>query len=581
MNGKQKFKKYFEPFFIIPSGYIETSISAFLKAFYYIFTLEIVRRIFKFLEAWDKESFYHILPWYIYGSIFYLIMIFSIYKLWWKNVMFWWSPKLYEMYLKKYIQADWNVVEKIGTGRFINALDKWVHSWLDTLFLLVDKFIYTFIVFIYTFFFIANISIWGAWATVLCLIIASFIATKANIWMAEKRMLRRKEQKEAIHQATIALMSKNELLQSGGEKDIIKKIYTHFNKAKIYHDPVALGFLMINEFPTFLFLLVRIGLYLYIGNLIFAWNGTWSDFSMFVVIISLMERNIVSFLDLMRDILRDFSSVELLWETFENLPPIKWYDVWYTFKPSKDDIQIKNISYAYNKTDVFEDFSLDIEFWKKTAFVWASGGGKTTLLKLIAGYIYPQKWEIEVLWNNLRETALKSYYEHIWYLTQEPWVFDASIRENLESVLQKIETEWEDIREEKIIKALKLSKCDFVFELEKGIDTEIGERGVRLSWWQKQRLAIAKIFLKDPEIILLDEPTSALDSFSEEAISEALETLFKGRTVIIVAHRLQTVKKADDIIVFENGKVLERGKHQELVQKKWLYAKMLKLQSGF
>ncbi|NUJ97866.1 ABC transporter ATP-binding protein [Candidatus Gracilibacteria bacterium] len=579
MNGKEKFKKYFEPFFIIPSGYIETSISAFLKAFYYIFTLEIVRRIFKFLENGDKESFYHILPWYIYGSIFYLIMIFAIYKLGWRNVIFGGSPKLYEKYLKNYIQADGNIVEKIGTGRFINALDKGVHSWLDTLFLLVDKFIYTFIVFIYTFFFIANISIGGAWATVLCLIIASFIATKANIWMAEKRMLRRKEQKEAIHQATIALMSKNELLQSGGEKDIIKKIYTHFNKAKIYHDPVALGFLMINEFPTFLFLLVRIGLYLYIGNLIFAGNGTWSDFSMFVVIISLMERNIVSFLDLMRDILRDFSSVELLWETFENLPPIKGYDVGYTFKPSKDDIRIKNISYAYNKTNIFEDFSLRIEFGKKTAFVGASGGGKTTLLKLIAGYIYPQNGEIEVLGNNLEETALKSYYEHIGYLTQEPGVFDATIRENLESVMKDKEDEIE--KEKQILEALRLAKCDFVFELEKGIETEIGERGIRLSGGQKQRLAIAKIFLKNPSIILLDEPTSALDSFSEESITEALEELFKGRTVIIVAHRLQTVKKADDIIVFEGGKVIERGKHKELVQKKGVYARMLELQSGF
>jgi ATP-binding cassette, subfamily B, putative efflux pump len=100
-------------------------------------------------------------------------------------------------------------------------------------------------------------------------------------------------------------------------------------------------------------------------------------------------------------------------------------------------------------------------------------------------------------------------------------------------------------------RALKLAHCDFVFDLEHGLDTEIGERGVRLSGGQKQRLAIAKIFLKDPEIILLDEPTSALDSFSEEAITEALDTLFKNRTVIIVAHRLQTVRKADDIIVIE------------------------------
>jgi hypothetical protein len=113
-------------------------------------------------------------------------------------------------------------------------------------------------------------TLWGAFASILSLLIATIIATRANIWMSEKRMLRRKEQKEATHQATITFMSKNELLQSGGEKDIIKKIYAHFERARRHHAPVAIGFLMINEFPTFLFLLVRIGIYMYLGNLIFS-----------------------------------------------------------------------------------------------------------------------------------------------------------------------------------------------------------------------------------------------------------------------------------------------------------------------
>jgi ATP-binding cassette, subfamily B, bacterial AbcA/BmrA len=158
--------------------------------------------------------------------------------------------------------------------------------------------------------------------------------------------------------------------------------------------------------------------------------------------------------------------------------------------------------------------------------------------------------------NRLDETALKSYYPHIGYLTQDPGVFDATIRENLVSAVSIMLKDLDNHSdkknlEQKLTEALKLAQCDFVFEMEKGLDTEIGERGVRLSGGQKQRLAIAKIFLKNPEIILLDEPTSALDSFSEEKITEALNTLFEGRTVIIIAHRLQTVKKADDIIVIE------------------------------
>lgn len=317
--------------------------------------------------------------------------------------------------------------------------------------------------------------------------------------------------------------------------------------------------------------------------------------------------------DTFRKFTREFDYIEQLWSTFDSLTPIKWYDSGKVFASKKQDIQIDGISYGYDEKNVFEKFSLTIAHGKKTAFVWASGGGKTTLMKLIAGYLHPKSWSISVMGNNLGETALKTYYPHIGYLTQDPSVFDATIRENLMSAISVMSTEssvpvtttrhlarkvWKTEQdfslrsaslemtetqelEQKLHEALRLAHCDFVFDLEKWLDTEIGERGVRLSWWQKQRLAIAKIFLKDPEIILLDEPTSALDSFSEEQITKALDELFVGRTVIIVAHRLQTVKKSDDIIVIEWWEVVERGDHDELVAKWGIYYKMLELQSGF
>jgi ABC-type multidrug transport system fused ATPase/permease subunit len=128
---------------------------------------------------------------------------------------------------------------------------------------------------------------------------------------------------------------------------------------------------------------------------------------------------------------------------------------------------------------------------------------------------------------------------------------------------------------------IRLAKCEFIYEFEHGLETEIGERGVKLSGGQKQRLAIAKIMLKNPEIILLDEPTSALDSINEESITEALHNLFQGRTVIVVAHRLQTVKQSDIIFYIEDGKILEQGSHDTLVLQKGKYKKMLDLQSGF
>jgi ABC-type multidrug transport system fused ATPase/permease subunit len=147
---------------------------------------------------------------------------------------------------------------------------------------------------------------------------------------------------------------------------------------------------------------------------------------------------------------------------------------------------------------------------------------------------------------------------------------------NMDSCLRR-----NDKLDHRIQEAIRLSKCEFIYDFPDWLETEIGERGIRLSGGQRQRLAIAKIFLKDPKIIILDEPTSALDSFSEEAITQAMNELFKWRTVIIIAHRLQTVKHADDIILLDKWAIMERWTHDELVAQWGQYAKMLELQSGF
>jgi len=195
-------------------------------------------------------------------------------------------------------------------------------------------------------------------------------------------------------------------------------------------------------------------------------------------------------------------------------------------------------------------------------------------MKLLAGYMRPTSGTLLIDGQNITDIRLDSYYPHIGYLTQEPSVFDGTIEENLlYSVRGKI-------TKKKIDEAIELAECQFIYELENGLQTEIGERGIRLSGGQKQRLAIAKIFLKDPEIILLDEPTAALDSYSEQKVAKAFERLFTGRTVIVIAHRLQTVKSADDIIVLEKGNIVERGTHRQLLKLGGKYAGMVDLQSG-
>ncbi len=268
-----------------------------------------------------------------------------------------------------------------------------------------------------------------------------------------------------------------------------------------------------------------------------------------------------------------YPKIKKLWNFLDEAPNFDNYSKGEKFEHGKGVIELNKISFSYEDKKLFDDFNLKINGGQKIAFVGKSGSGKTTIAKLITGFVTPQEGQVLVDGQDLSRTALKSYYRYIGYLTQEPMVFDGSVRENLLYSLPdhtaKITT---DIQ---LYEALKNAECDFITDL----DTQIGEKGIRLSGGERQRLAIAKLMLKNPEIIILDEPTSALDSFSEEAITRALDRLFKNKTVIIIAHRLQTVKKADHIVVLEHGKIIEQGTSLELIDKNGQYKKMLELQS--
>ena len=272
---------------------------------------------------------------------------------------------------------------------------------------------------------------------------------------------------------------------------------------------------------------------------------------------------------------KEIVHVEKLWDFIDKTDEIEWYDRGKKFEFKNGNYELKNLQFSYKENNtIIEGFSIKISGWKRTALVGHSGGGKTTLMKLLAGYMKPTGWKLMIDGQDISKIRLDSYYPHIGYLTQEPSVFDGTIEENLLYGTKKKPTK-KDIEQ-----AIELAECHFIYELEEWIKTEIGERWIRLSGGQKQRLAIAKIFLKNPEIILLDEPTAALDSYSEEKVAKAFEHLFEGRTVIVIAHRLQTVKSADDIIVLEKWKIVERGTHKELLKLWKKYAGMVDLQSG-
>lgn len=233
----------------------------------------------------------------------------------------------------------------------------------------------------------------------------------------------------------------------------------------------------------------------------------------------------------------------------------------------KGDIEFRNVYFKYkNSTDyVLKDFSLNIKSGQNIALVGPSGSGKTTVCALIPRFYNVDGGGIYVDGNNINDLTMSSLRNNIGIVQQDVYLFSGSIKDNISYGRP-------DASEEEIVEASKLAGAyDFIMELENGFDTYVGERGVMLSGGQKQRISIARVFLKNPPILVLDEATSALDNNSEAIIQSSLEKLSKGRTTISIAHRLTTIQNADEIIVMNEDGIVERGTHEELMNKKDYY----------
>lgn len=214
---------------------------------------------------------------------------------------------------------------------------------------------------------------------------------------------------------------------------------------------------------------------------------------------------------------------------------------------------------------VLKDINFEINVGENTALVGPSGGGKTTITKLIPRFYEANDGKITIDGKNIRDYTLESLRDHIGIVQQDVYLFSGSVREN-------IEYGDKGASEEDIIRAAKLAGAyDFIMQLPQGFDTYIGERGIKLSGGQKQRISIARVFLKNPPILILDEATSALDNKSEKIVQDSLEKLTKGRTTLTIAHRLSTIINADEILVLTEEGIVERGNHKELLDKKGIY----------
>lgn len=231
----------------------------------------------------------------------------------------------------------------------------------------------------------------------------------------------------------------------------------------------------------------------------------------------------------------------------------------------KGDIVFDNVDFSYGEKDVLHNFSMRVGAGKTVALVGPSGGGKTTVCHLIPRFYDICGGKITIDGNDLSQIDLHTLRKNVGIVQQDVFLFNGTIKENI--AYGDFEAD-----DERIIEAARLANIDeYIRSLPDGYDTCVGERGIKLSGGQKQRVAIARAFLKNPPVIILDEATSALDNATEMQIQQALSKLAEGRTTIVVAHRLSTVKNADEILVVDGGKIIERGTHSELLKKGGLY----------
>lgn len=239
----------------------------------------------------------------------------------------------------------------------------------------------------------------------------------------------------------------------------------------------------------------------------------------------------------------------------------------------EDNIKIDNISFRYEEENVLREFNLNVNKGQTVALVGQSGSGKSTIANLITRFYDVNEGSISIDGINIKDMTKKSLRNLMGLVTQDSILFNDTVRNNI--ALGK-----DDASDEEIIDALKIANAwEFVKDLPKGLETNIGDAGNKLSGGQKQRLSIARAVLKNPPIMILDEATSALDTESEKLVQKALENMMKNRTSIVIAHRLSTIQNADKIVVMQKGEIVEEGKHLELLKKKGTYQKLVEMQS--
>jgi ABC-type multidrug transport system fused ATPase/permease subunit len=325
---------------------------------------------------------------------------------------------------------------------------------------------------------------------------------------------------------------------------------------------------------SFLLGLASVGIMGIGGSMIIEGTLTIGDFLAFTLLLGFMIAPIVQMSNIGSQLTEAFAGLDRTEEIMnmapEDDPTVRNVQI----NKITGDIRFDDVSFSYEEgKEVIRNVSFDAPAGSLTALVGSSGSGKTTIASLIATFINPDSGLITLDGQDLSKVSLSSFRSQLGVVLQDDFLFEGTIKENILFPRP-------DATEEQLLAAVKTAYVnEFTDRFEDGLETVIGERGVKLSGGQRQRIAIARAVLADPRILILDEATSNLDTESESLIQESLTSLMKGRTTVVIAHRLSTIRQADQILVIENGKIAERGNHDQLIESKGRYFDLFTYQS--
>ena len=425
---------------------------------------------------------------------------------------------------------------------------------------------------IVAFVYLAGINIWLTLIIFLCMPVLLFVAIRIR----DKMTAAFRKGRKAIAEINASLQSSiagirvtKAFTNSAKEEEKFQRSNGMYVEASRDQYKAMAQFHSATTFITEVFnvvILIAGGLFLYGGKIDFA------DYSTFIVSVNLFLNPITTLIRFAEQLQSGVSGFERFLEVMDTEPEM---DTEHAAQAPRlqGHITFENVHYGYDTDrEVIHGVNLDIPAGSTFALVGPSGGGKTTICHLIPNFYNVDAGDIRIDGTRIQDFTLESLRRNIGIVQQDIYLFNASVRDNI--LYGRL-----DATEEEVIEAAKRANIhDYIMAMEHGYDTVIGERGVRLSGGQKQRLCIARVFLKNPPILILDEATSALDNATEILIQQALDELCKGRTTLVVAHRLSTIKNANEIAVVANGKIQEQGSHEALLALNGIYSGLYKQQ---